>query len=627
MGLMKWNIILLFVFCNAWAHAQVLMEEKFNKKGRFTEGEKHYVQQGVYHAYSDSEQYRSKEIFLFDTTRQYENFIAELKTEYIGGSDNGIYGLILRAKDRSAYYAVRITANGQYNVSYQSKEGLHYVVPWKTAENNQLIRKGVNYLKVYCFNDSMHLWANGKYLTSAVCDSSAKGWIGLTAGENVHVHFDDLRISAIKSGEGRYYAQPDDTEGDFKPDTTAFFTDNLTEKSKKWTEDADGFYESGYYTIQSPKNWKQLTIDKYVKDFSFEIRFRIHSWRSSGRYLLRFRYTYNGTMQYYDFVNFRDSAYQVTRYETALGLDTLAERLFIPSQKSRPFTSLRIDCKDSDIKISINDYELILISDQSVEPKTGTLEWFATGVHMDLLSYRIMLNHSESFGLSAKRSDCELLRIPAKTIARKSVATGDKPPDEPSDYLSYEEDASASVLITILIGVVSAGLLIYGIRAFYQHRKRRVFIFYCEKYFEQHLDRYNGRISRNKLMLMFHLPEPEIDQMLEKMKVRYNGFSFESPDGDVIYDFPDYFKSAVSDGGADSNQDLETRLKKLLVSLQGRVSVRFASTYFGINPDPIGRLLEQMVMHHQADKTDSVVYPVYIVKPEVLDTWKKELSS
>ncbi len=131
--------------------------------------------------------------------QEFSDFILEIDTKLVDGTDDNWHGVVCRFQDTGNYYVFNISADGYYYIS-------------KFADYNQVALSGptfsdyinlgwdvVNSMYIECVGNKLKLSVNGHQLTSVTDSSFSNGALGLLAtsweGDLSEIAYDNLVIT------------------------------------------------------------------------------------------------------------------------------------------------------------------------------------------------------------------------------------------------------------------------------------------------------------------------------------------------------------------------------------------------------------------------------------------------
>jgi hypothetical protein len=140
----------------------------------------------------------------YDTTsmmasQNFTDFILEVETKLIDGTDDNWHGVICRYQDDGNYYAFNISADGYYYIArFLEYEQLALA----EATQSSYINQGwdaANTMYIECVGNRLSLSVNGHLLTSVNDNAFSEGEIGLLVtswdGDFSEIAFDNLVIT------------------------------------------------------------------------------------------------------------------------------------------------------------------------------------------------------------------------------------------------------------------------------------------------------------------------------------------------------------------------------------------------------------------------------------------------
>jgi len=128
----------------------------------------------------------------------FTDFVLEVDTKLVDGTDNNWHGVVCRYQDDGNFYVFDISADGYYFISRfidDEQTAIADVTP------SSYINQGwdvVNTIYIECIGSSLSLWVNGHLLVTVTDNSFSSGDIGLLAtsweGSLSEIAFDNLVI-------------------------------------------------------------------------------------------------------------------------------------------------------------------------------------------------------------------------------------------------------------------------------------------------------------------------------------------------------------------------------------------------------------------------------------------------
>jgi uncharacterized repeat protein (TIGR02543 family) len=129
----------------------------------------------------------------------FSDFVLEVDTKLVDGTDNNWHGVVCRFQDLGNYYAFNISADGYY---YIAKFVDYEQTALVDATPSAYINTGwdvVNTMRIECDGNSLSFWVNGHLLDTVTDNSFSDGDIGLLAtsweGSLTEIAFDNLVIT------------------------------------------------------------------------------------------------------------------------------------------------------------------------------------------------------------------------------------------------------------------------------------------------------------------------------------------------------------------------------------------------------------------------------------------------
>ncbi|MFA6372929.1 MAG: hypothetical protein WCW68_09915 [Methanothrix sp.] len=183
---------------------QLLYEENFStSKGSLWAGSSddnwtYYFDNGRYKMVV----YRMNSWKSYATRNNYSNFIMDVQARQEGGTNDNVYGAIIRKVDWNNYYNFLISGDGYYQIAIR-ENGKWSPASWKRSDAINM-GNATNLIRVICNDDAFSFYVNDVLLEEYKDSSFSSGNIGLTAGTNyaigsAKVSFDNLTIWQIKN--------------------------------------------------------------------------------------------------------------------------------------------------------------------------------------------------------------------------------------------------------------------------------------------------------------------------------------------------------------------------------------------------------------------------------------------
>ncbi len=511
---------------------QVLLKEDFSKKGKFPEDNRTYYFNGVYHVYSH------ESVRLFDPSKNFKDFTAEIRTEFISGATAAFYGLYFRHDRHMNGYSFLITSWGYYNLhrTFQKPNGEVDSENLTSGTADSVFnKKGVNYLKTECKGDTIRLYINGHKVQTVTDSVIPEGIIGIYVWKDLHVHFDDLTVYK-KNVTGKYSFKPvfPDSAFDEKSDSKTINLINFN-KFTGWKDIPGAFHENGLYRIDSSAYINNYIYNYVNTDFSIRANLKIREWPRHGELRLSW---YPDQSDYETEIGIiGDSTLRYVNKPAGIR-NTL--RNFPFRYETGTFVRLQIDKKDGDTKISVNGHERIVIIDESYEPRTfNWIEFRTEGIGIDLYSIKISKHSDEEYGIGTKDLSCPVIRVSG------NLKTAKKPPVEDESDRIPEDDSSffsnlfltifSNYFLTIILIGASQILLIWGIVRW------RNAVRYNATHFVDYIRERNGSFFLNEFSARFRFSLSKAAAVMDKMVKDYGGYRYPVKDeNDAFYDFPTF---------------------------------------------------------------------------------------
>ncbi len=132
----------------------------------------------------------------------YSDFILDVEARQEGGTNDNVYGVIVRRVDWNNYYNFLISGDGYYEIA-KMENGQWSPVSWKQSD---AINKGnaTNLIRVLYNKSVASFYVNDVLLEEYNDSSISSGNIGLTVGTNyaigpAEISFDNLRVWEISN--------------------------------------------------------------------------------------------------------------------------------------------------------------------------------------------------------------------------------------------------------------------------------------------------------------------------------------------------------------------------------------------------------------------------------------------
>ncbi len=361
---------------------------------------------------------------LIDTNPVPDDFYAELKTEFINGKDDKSYGMIFRAKDSINCYAFLIQPSGKYSLQlrrYWKNKPISWSSITKWTSDSNIIRNGVNYLKVRCVKDSIILFINGLPVKALRDKTYRNGKIGLYAERGVHIHFHEIKIG-VKSPETIYQFAPSaDSLLALKPDSSTKCHYDFINKIPDWKNEPENYFERGFYRAHYSELYPSYNIGCGMENFTLDMNFRILRWDSAGLFRVMYHVgKYSHEEKCISIEN--DSVVQYFNFYTA---DNKPLTVKIPFEyDSGKVVRLKLEVQDTDTKLWIDGNERILVIDERfTDQVSGYFKLILHRVTVDIFSIRISSRPIDEYGLASTMPTCAVYRLspPKETTYKPPV--------------------------------------------------------------------------------------------------------------------------------------------------------------------------------------------------------------
>jgi TolB-like protein len=325
--------------------AQMIYYDNFNAQ-TWVVSDVLFYKNGKYHIYKkDNEWYVWENITVDD-------FVIEVETQWIEGSDNSGYGLIFRLQDENNYYIFDITKTGFFKLDKRVDGSYIALTDWE--KSNAINDKGVNYLKVIAVGKHLTVFINNIKVTELNDSAFPKGKFGLFAGSGVHAAFDNLMV--------------------YQGNLVLY--DNFSEITDTFTQTDQAYTKNGEYTVKATDSDYYSWGGEDYENFSFRAQARWQAGPADSGYGLTFRF--KDIDNHYLFIILKSGYYRFGYYKDAkwnVLIDWKKTRLINPEGKN----ILQVVCMGSTYRLFIND-NLVDEYDDATFMK-GRLGFFsATGI-------------------------------------------------------------------------------------------------------------------------------------------------------------------------------------------------------------------------------------------------------
>ncbi len=165
---------------------KVVFYESFSRKSGWFEDSNNYVSNGAYRMYDSI--YGSSSWL----EKNYHDFTASVKTQWIQGSTASGYGLMVRAKTATDGYIFFINRHGQFSFGKYVNSEWKYLEPWTYSDAILIDRE--NTLTAKCNGNRFTLYINEVQVADVFDETFIYGNVGLTVLPGVQTAFDDLTV-------------------------------------------------------------------------------------------------------------------------------------------------------------------------------------------------------------------------------------------------------------------------------------------------------------------------------------------------------------------------------------------------------------------------------------------------
>lgn len=543
--------------------AQLIYEDDFVAEKGWSNSAYANYQNGAYHIFAKSGRWS------INLNTHYDNFTAEVKTEFFSGSDDRGYGLIFRARDIDNYYAFCISANGYYLLGGQELSSWFNIIPWKKSDLIHL--NGVNYLRVDCKNDVLKLYINGIFIDEARHPVFKKGKIGFVAYDSVHAHFDDIKVYEFGSAPSPQYdfaPENKNTEADFPGDPSAWVVENFYDKSVRWLSESEfAHYEKGYYAMADPLNDHYSLSSGSEPNFIYEVNFRVNQWTKDGTVGLLFHMS--GIEDALGFYLTDDGNYYIDKRVNS-NISKLLTPTPVVFEKSS-IQNLKIVAEGADIRFILNGSELTRLK-ETASSKGGFGFFTSKGLRADFLSVKIS-------------------PVPF-SFQRTAIA------------LAQSWCFWSALGFIVLATVVIAQSRRKRLQAIRKKRENEIFDL---------IKNNQGTLRLGDVMVKYRISKNEAQNMLEHLAQNYGGQPVLSLDGSITYDFPELMPS---------EDKLRSDVIQLAAMRKGRLTVTDTANFLKQDLTETEVLLDTMLDGYRVKKNiiDGITYYEFT---EILSLQKK----
>jgi len=242
--------------------------------------------------------------------RYFTDFILEVETWLVGGTDDNWHMVPCRLQDNDNYYDFGISADGYYDiVKFVNADKIALVSPTYTPHINQGV-DAVNLIHIECIGSSLSLSVNGHELANVTDTAFSGGDIALSAsalgGTFTEVAFDNIVVR-----------EPSDT---IPTAPEVLFSDDFSDESSGWVTydeyDGEVTYSNGCLYIKdytTPEEAMYGESQRYFTDFILEVETWLVSGTDDNWQSVLCRAQDDGG-NYYDFGISADGYYEVLKF-------------------------------------------------------------------------------------------------------------------------------------------------------------------------------------------------------------------------------------------------------------------------------------------------------------------------
>ncbi|MGA7918325.1 MAG: DUF2569 family protein [Candidatus Acidiferrales bacterium] len=128
----------------------------------------------------------------------------DVDAKVTSGLANYGYGTMFGQANRNVEesYVFIVNVNGKYALLLSASSGWKTIIPWTANSNVNQGMGAENHLTVEISDRSIRLYANGKYINSAVATSVVRGYMGLYTDEKINTAFRHVRVSEFYGSGG-----------------------------------------------------------------------------------------------------------------------------------------------------------------------------------------------------------------------------------------------------------------------------------------------------------------------------------------------------------------------------------------------------------------------------------------
>jgi hypothetical protein len=201
-GIIVIIVVILLIHFQPWGltSSEVLFSDNFSYEAGLWDtpsDEQRFYEDGWLHLISYSSNASSTGM---RAQPQFTDFILEVETKLVGGTDQNWHMVLCRWQDKDNYYDFGITADGYYGTWKWVGGNQTTIVP---ATNSSYINQGVgavNLIHIECIGSNLSLSVNGHLLVSVIDTTFTGGDIALAAYTRedtfTEIAFDNIVVSA-----------------------------------------------------------------------------------------------------------------------------------------------------------------------------------------------------------------------------------------------------------------------------------------------------------------------------------------------------------------------------------------------------------------------------------------------
>jgi uncharacterized repeat protein (TIGR02543 family) len=296
-----------------------------------------------------------------ESQRYFTDFILEVETWLVGGTDDNWHSVICRCQDEDNQYSFDISADGYYEIQkWVDGYVTNFIVPTYSAYIHQ--GQGVtNLIHIECIGSSLSLSVNGHLLWEGMDVTFSGGDIALAAnalaGTFTEVAFDNIIVT-----------NPSET---IPTVPEVLFSDDFSDETSVWDtfsdENGSVSYENGWLHLVNYSTASFATyafVYQYFTDFILEVETKLvggtdNNWHTV---ICRNQDDYN----YYDFGISADGYYAIVKFidgdQVPLTGSTPIYSSYI-NQGVDAVNLIHIECIGSSLSLSVNEHVLTTITD------------------------------------------------------------------------------------------------------------------------------------------------------------------------------------------------------------------------------------------------------------------------